>query len=164
MENSKNKFKTDDFVAEMISKFPPLKAMKEKLSFWQDDPRCNLMGYWRCGELPAVEISISVEDNYFAVIITVSKKGKIQSSFHALHKGETDRLYYFIYKGKIVEIMIGGDIELEGFEDGPSMYIDKYIFSLVEESRSFVQGTQAMADDDVVGIEAMRYLRESEEQ
>ena len=94
MENSKNKFKTDDFVAEMMSKFPALKAMKEKLSFWQDDPRFNLMGTWRCDALPTVEIHITVEYNYFGVaIFDTSADGDVHSTFHALHKGETDRLY-----------------------------------------------------------------------
>lgn len=165
MEKSKNKFKTDDFVAEMISKFPPLKAMKEKLSFWQTDPRCNLMGIWRCDALPTVEIHISVEYNYFGMtIFDTAADGDTHSSYHALLKGETDRLYYIIYKGKIVEIMIEGNLEGEGEDNGPNMLLDKYNFYLVEDTRSFVQETQAMADDDAVGIEAMGYINESEEQ
>ena len=165
MENSKNKFKTDDFVAEMMSKFPALKAMKEKLSFWQDDPRFNLMGTWRCDALPTVEIHITVAYNYFGVaIFDTSADGDVHSTFHALHKGETDRLYYIIYKGKIVEIIIEGDLEEEGEDNGPNMILDRYSFYLEDGTRSFVQETQAMADDDTIGIEAMRYLRESEEE
>lgn len=163
MANTKDKFKTDDFVSEMMSKYPPLKAMKEKLSFWQEDPRRKLMGSWKCYSLPYVEINIQVEHNYFLMtIFDTTVEGDIQSSYHALHKGETDRLYYIIYKGKIVEIMIEGDMDEEGEENGPTMVLDKYSFYLEEGTRSFVQGTQAMADDDSVGIEAMHYFDESE--
>lgn len=63
-----------------------------------------------------------------------------------------------------MEIIIEGDLEEEGEDNGPNMILDRYSFYLEDGTRSFVQETQAMADDDTIGIEAMRYLRESEEE
>lgn len=149
--------KVDDFVAEMMAKHPELKAMKEELSFWQKDPRANLLGDWVCEDLPSIEFKITVEDNYFLLTIFTTKWGETEYSAHPLHKGETDRLYYFIRKGKIVEIMIQGDMDYDGDEDGIQMYIDGYCFTQVEGTCAFIQESQAMSDDDTVGIEAMKY-------
>ncbi len=156
MQNSK--FKPDAFVSEMMAKHPPLKSMMEALSFWQKDSRSKLMGLWRCYDHANLELNITVQDNFFLLSISYSKKeGELEFSNHALLRGETDRLYYFIYKGKITEIMISGEMDEEGEDNGPTMYIDDHVFYHVEGTREFVQDTQAMADEDEVGIEAMKY-------
>ena len=153
-----SKFKPDAFVREMMAKHPSLKSKMDSLSFWQNDPRSKLMGIWRCYTNSNLELTISVQDNFFMLNISYSrKKGKNIFTSHALLRGETDRLYYFIYKGKIVEIMVTGDMDEEGEEDGATMYIDDHVFIHVEGTRDFVQATQAMADEDEVGIESMKY-------
>lgn len=149
--------KVDAFVAEMMAKHPELKAMKDQLSFWQKDPRAKLLGEWVCEDLPSVEFKITVEDNYFLLSICVTKWGESDYSYYPLHQGETDRLYYFIRKGKVVEMMIQGDMDYDGEEDGPQMCIDGYCFTQVEGTCAFIQENQAMTDDDTVGIAAMEY-------
>ena len=154
-----SKFKQDAFVCEMMAKHPPLKTLMDKLSFWQADSRSKLMGSWCSADLSNVELTITVEDNFFMLAIYHHKEdGELESSYHALLRGETDRLYYFIYKGKIVEMIIAGDMDEEGEDNGPAMYIDDYIFIHEEGTREFVQSTQRMADEDEVGMEAMKYL------
>lgn len=155
MKKSEIKFENDSFVLSMMEKHPSLKAMKEELSFWQKDPRNKLMGTWRCFALPTVELSISVEENYFLMTIFDSKNDDVTSTSHPLHRGETDRLYHIIRQGKIVEIMIAGDMDEEGEDNGPRMYMDDYIFYQDEGTCEFVQKTQAMADEDSVGMAAM---------
>ena len=73
-------------------------------------------------------------------------------------RGETDRLYYFIYKGKIVEIMIAGDMDEDGDEEGAEMYIADYTFYHTEGTCEFYQKNQAMTDDDTIGMAAMKYV------
>lgn len=163
MKLSEIKFEKDSFVESMVEKHPDLKAMREELSFWQRDPRKNLLGTWRSYKLPNVELSIEVEDNYFLLWIIDSSDIENLGSFHALLKGETDRLYYFVYKGKIVEIMITGDMDEDGEENGPEMNIGEYVFDHVEGTCAFVQETQAMHDNDEIGIAAMKYVIDNNE-
>lgn len=158
MTLSEIKFEKDSFVESMVEKHPDLQAMREELSFWLKDPRRKLMGEWFCDALPKIEIDITVEDNFFNLTIFDTKDGEIRCTNHALLRGETDRLYYFIYKGKIVEIMIAGDMDEDGNEEGAEMYIDDYTFYHAEGTCEFYQQNQAMTDDDTIGVEAMKYV------
>lgn len=158
MTLSEIKFEKDSFVESMVEKHPDLQAMREELSFWLKDPRCKLMGEWVCDALPKIEIDITVEDNFFHLTIFDTKDGEIRSTHHALLRVETDRLYYFIYKGKIVEIMIAGDMDEDGDEEGAEMYIVDYTFYHTEGTCEFYQQNQAMTDDDTIGIAAMKYV------
>ena len=151
-------FEKDSFVESMVEKHPDLKAMREELSSWRRDPRNKLLGTWHCHNLPSVEIDIRVEEGIFIMFISNEKYGDVQSSQHALYKSESERIYTFIYKGRIVEIIIFGDLDEDGEDNGPEMQIDGYNFYHVEGTCEFYQQHQAMSDDDEVGIAAMKYV------
>lgn len=157
MTLSEIKFEKDSFVESMVEKHSDLQAMREELSFWQRDPRKNFMGLWRCDELPKVEIDIRIEEGIFLMFFTGSFGGINPKSLVPLHRGDNDRLYYFLTKGKVFEVIVFGDMDEDGEDNGPRMQIEGYEFYHVEGTCEFYQQNQAMSDDDSIGIEAMKY-------
>lgn len=159
MTLSEIKFEKDSFVESMVEKHPDLQAMREELSFWLKDPRKNLMGLWRSNELPTVEIDIRIEEDVFLMFFSGSKFGGINAKgLIPLHKGDNDRLYYFLNRGKTYEVLVFGDMDEDGEDNGPEMQIEGYNFYHVEGTCEFYQRNQAMTDDDTIGMAAMKYV------
>lgn len=148
----------EKFVRKFMKNFFTKKSYKERLAFWKSDSRSKLMGEWYCPERPNMEIDIKVRDNYFVIEIfdNLRSNQEITMECYPLHNGETDRLFYFIRKGMIEELVFDGDFDGEGDEEGPYLEWGDLAFYLAEGTRKWFKDVQQHADEDEIGINGNR--------
>lgn len=150
-----------DNLAELLSDRIAEKLEQKKKKNWKDDSRSVLLGEWYSLES---NLEFSVRYEWFGFVMYLSytdDDGNPKSKIYSIHKGESDREFYFILNGKIVEMFLEGDVVDVSEEpaediDGPILELENDRFIQDPHSHKFYYDCHLMWEEDELALEAIR--------
>lgn len=150
-----------DNLAELLSDKIANKLEQKKNRNWKDDPRAVLLGEWYSLKS---DLEFSVRYEWFGFVMYLyhaSKNGDSKSKIYSIHKGESDREFYIIRNGKIVEMILEGDAvditeEPDDETEEPILEWENDRFVQDARSHKFYYDTHLMWEEDELALEAIR--------
>lgn len=125
---------------------------------WKDDDRSLLIGEWYCPKNPYVEFNVRYEWFGFVMYLThIDKKGNRHSKAYAVHQGDTYRQYYIVRKGKIIEMLLDGDVFEDPEYDDGGLYLEweDMTFEQKPGSHKFYYDCHVMWEEDEKALSEM---------